>query len=168
MSINIENREQSAQFINALRALMDFVEDMLPHINEQKYLEMCDMLKIVHNGDRPPIDYFVDNLTHAIRNTQVYRDHERRVRMPIKTPGEQLTDAEKMKNNKYCVCPKCDRLVLKTGLKIHQTTDVCKRTHESKKLSKSTGEVDTSKQCEFIHRVRGWAIDQNKSQYFVN
>ena len=168
MSITQTEQNKSIEFMQKLKNLMDFVEDMLPFINEQQYLNVCNDLKSLHNlqhfGDAPEPIVVFQEIVSEIRRNEVFRVHEQRLYLKVKDKQTQLTDAEKLKKG-WKSCSKCDRLVL--NLTEHQYTDVCKRAHESKKLSLNSKQLDTTNLSVFIHRLRAWAIKWGKRKFYA-
>ena len=49
-----------------------------------------------------------------------------------------LTEAEKLKSDKYVCCPTCDRCVKKHGYREHKLTNICLSIRVSKELSKKS------------------------------
>jgi hypothetical protein len=105
-TISREEHARSTEFLKTLNRLMDFVEDVLPFINEQQYLLACDDLKSLNDiHDRSSVREIYEYIAHEVRNNPTYHQHEQRTKMKIIDKQTQLSDASKLANG-YKVCPK--------------------------------------------------------------
>jgi hypothetical protein len=121
------------------------------------------------NPEPPTIRSLATSLQSLVQNLRiddVVRQHERRARMKVndKDTNIQLSDAFKLKNGWVC-CRKCDRIV--KDVLDHQSTDVCKRTYRTKKLSQDAKVVETSDMATLIHHIRAWAIKWNRPKFYA-
>jgi hypothetical protein len=164
-SISREEHALSSDFIHTLQRLLDFVEEVLPFINEQQYLSACNDLKSLHDiHDKRSVVHVYEQLVDNLRNNRFVRQHENRVKMKVKDKHDQLNDAQKLAQG-FKVCKKCDRIV--KDLSIHYFTDVCKRTYDTKRLSISSKQLDTAHLTEVTHRLRAWAIKWGKRKFYI-
>ena len=165
-TISREEHARSTDFLNTLNRLMEFVEGVLPFINEQQYLLACNDLKSLNDiHDRSSVRVIYEYIAREVRSNPTYHQHEQRARMKIIDKRTQLTDAFKLAHGGK-VCPKCDRIVM--SISLHQFTDVCKRTHDTKRLSIKTQELDTAKLTEATHLLRAWAIKFGKKKFYIH
>lgn len=165
MSISQTEQIKSAKFMESLNNLLTFVEEMLPYINEQKYVMACNDLQTLHKyGNVKTPDGIFREMIRDIENNEVVRLHRQRLKMKVKDKNTQLCDADKLSNG-WKACPKCDRIVL--NITQHQYSDVCQRVHESKKLTLNSKKLDTAELSVFIHKLRGWAIKWGKRKFYA-
>jgi len=152
--INAEIKENAISFTNSLNDLLDFVESVLPYIKENEYLNACNNLKVLNDlREHKNIIRYVEVIRENIRNTNVFREQDKRTRMKIKPNAVIFNDAYKLTHGWSC-CPKCDRIVM--NINTHQYTDVCIRTYDSKKISSSGRKYKTSDVMTLIHKLRSW------------
>ena len=97
------------------------------------------------------------------------------IKKKIKKKGELLSDAEKLALRTpatrrhpagtpiYKVCEFCNRIVKNETFKRHVKTDVCKRTYQTKKFSKS--KLSPAEQA-LVHSIRAWAVKHNKPKFY--
>lgn len=161
MSISKHEQDKSIAFTNALNEMLDFVETVLPHINEGQYLEACHNLKVL-NDNRSVIKH-VEYLIANIRESEVTLEHERRTLMRRRPEYVELSDAEKLKRGWKC-CSDCDRLV--RNISQHRKSDVCRRTRESKKLSVTAADSHVDEMMTVIHKIRAWAIKTHRYKFY--
>lgn len=166
MPITAENQRQSIEFMNALNDMLEIIDNIAPLISDNNYLQLCNGLKKLNdNKSKETIIQYIEVVRDRVRNNRVVQNYERRTRMKIKTKGEMLTDAEKLKCG-WIICSKCDRLVL--DINSHQFTDVCKRTAESKRLTHKSNTLITDKYTNAIYRLRAVFINYNGFKYYMN
>lgn len=161
MAISKFEQEKSLAFTSALNELLEFVEEVLPHINEGQYLQACNNLKAL-NDNRSVIQH-VERLMETVRQNEVTRAHERRTLMPIRPEFVELSDAEKLKRGWRC-CPSCDRLV--RSVTQHRKSDVCRRTKESKMLSVTAADSNVDNMMVLIHKIRAWAVKTHRYKFY--
>jgi len=163
MSITEQHKKTAEKFIKTINELMDFVDNIKTLIPEGEYLKACNTLKDHYKlkdeiGNTRTIIEYVNDLTNNVRNDEVYRTFERRVRMKTKQKTEMLTDLEKIKTGKWVLCNKCDRIIKKEYMGEHRKNDVCKRTSESKCVVITTGTTKNKDLIKAIHLIRGALI----------
>tara|TARA_Y100000768_G_scaffold388678_1_gene386087 strand:+ start:400 stop:894 length:495 start_codon:yes stop_codon:yes gene_type:complete len=163
MSITLEQREKSEEFINALNELLDFVEEVVPHVKENEYLKACNNLKTLSELRNKPIMEYVERVIHVVRSNDIVSQHNNRTKMKIKPEHVPLLDAEKLKKGWKC-CKNCDRLV--KNLQIHMESDVCRRTSQSKKITVKTNITQNNDMIILIHKIRAWAIKTHRYKYY--
>jgi hypothetical protein len=152
--ITAEIKENAISFTNSLNDLLDFVESVLPYIKENEYLNACNNLKVLNDlREHKNIIRYVEVIRENIRNTNVFREQDKRTRMKVKSKDVIFNDAYKLTHGWAC-CPKCDRIV--KDISSHQYTDVCIRTYDSKKISSSGRKYKTSDVMILIHKLRSW------------
>jgi hypothetical protein len=153
-TITAENKKNAVEFTNSLNNLLDFVESVLPYIKENEYLTACNDLKVLNDlREHNTIIKYVEVIRQNIRNTNVFREQDKRTRMKVKSNDVIFSDAYKLTHGWSC-CPKCDRIVI--DVSIHQYTDVCIRTYDSKKISSSGRKQTTNDVMIIIHKLRSW------------
>jgi len=162
MSITEQHKKTATKFINSINELMEFVDNIKTLIPEGEYLKACNTLKDHYKlkdeiGNTRTIIEYVNDLTTNIRNDEVYRSYDRRVRMKTKQKSEMLSDEDKIKKG-WVLCKNCDRLIKKGGMFAHLRADVCKRTKESKCVVISTGTSLNNDTIKAIHLIRGALI----------
>jgi len=93
----------------------------------------------------------------------------------IKKKTELLSDADKLALRTpatrrhpagtpiYKVCEYCNRLVKNETFKRHVKTDVCKRTYQTKKFTKT--KLSPAEQA-LVHSIRAWAVKHNKPKFY--
>jgi len=166
MPITEQNREESINFMNAMYKVFDILDNVAPLIGDNNYLQLCNALKIINeNRSRETIIRHIEVVREQIRNNPVVLNHQARIRMKTKTKNEMITDAEKLKRG-WEVCHKCDRLV--KNISHHQSSDVCKRTAESKILTHRSNSITTNKYTHAIFTLRGIFINYNGFKYYMN
>ena len=163
MSISSEQREKSEEFINALNELLEFVEDVVPHVKENEYLKACNNLKTLNELRSKPIIEYIQQVVEVVRSNDVVRQHSNRTKMKIKPEHIPLLDAEKLKKGWKC-CKNCDRLV--KNLQVHINSDVCRRTAQSKKITMKTSITENNDMVIVIHKIRAWAIKTHRYKYY--
>lgn len=164
MSVSRQEKERSEQFTGALNEILDLIEDIIPHINENDYLKACNNLKLLNdlrNGGT--VVQYVRHVIENVQSNEVVIEHERRALRKIRPEYIELTDSEKLSKGWKC-CPKCDRIV--KSLNIHKKSDVCRRTRESKTLSVLTTSPDINNKLVLIHKIRAWAIKTHRYRYY--
>jgi hypothetical protein len=75
-----------------------------------------------------------------------------------------LTDAEKLKNG-WKICNRCDRLVLNLGE--HKFTDVCIRTHLTKKVSSSSSNIEVESIIRIITILKAIFLKYEGYKYYM-
>lgn len=163
MSISSEQQEKSVQFINALNELLDFVEDVVPHVKESEYLKACNNLKILNETRNVNIVQYIQNIVNVVRSNEVVQQHTNRTKMKIKPEHTPLLDAEKLKKGWKC-CKNCDRLV--KNLQVHMESDVCRRTSQSKRITVKTNITENNDIIILIHKIRAWAIKTHRYKFY--
>tara|TARA_B110000285_G_C15120287_1_gene616688 strand:+ start:276 stop:770 length:495 start_codon:yes stop_codon:yes gene_type:complete len=163
MSITLEQREKSEEFINTLNELLNFVEDVVPHVKENEYLKACNNLKVLNELRNKPIIEYIHHVVEVVRSNNIVRQHNNRTKMKIKPEHIPLLDAEKLKQGWNC-CKKCDRLV--KNLEAHMNSDVCRRTTQSKKITVKTNITENNDMIILIHKIRAWAIKTHRYKYY--
>ena len=148
------NKKNAILFNDSIFALLDFVDSVLPYINSNEYLRACDNLLIINRlKEHASIQLYADSMRTNIRNTNVFREQNRRTQLNVKPKSIIFNDAYKLNNGWKC-CEKCNRIV--RFVNSHQYTDVCFRTYDSKKISSSTRKYNTTDIMMLIHRLRAW------------
>jgi hypothetical protein len=69
-----------------------------------------------------------------VRNSRFYIRHT----TANNKKQHHMSEAEKLKSDKYVCCQTCDRCVLKNGFKEHKLTNICLSIRVSKELSKKS------------------------------
>ena len=158
MSITPENHATAQNFMNIMNGLMEIVESMAKHAPEGEYLAAMDMflklyqLRPRENGNAPVEIRTV--IRTVVMENPIVRDNNRRVAMKIRA-SRALTDAQKIKSGRWITCKNCDRLIVKGGMKEHLGMEVCKRTKDTKKISKTTQQDDTTEVFKAVALING-------------
>ena len=153
-TITEEHKANAIEFTKSLNDLLDFVESVMPHIQENEYLKACNNLKILNDlRDNNGIIEYVEVMRQNIRNTNIVQEQLRRTKMKVKSNGVIFNDAYKLTHGWKC-CPKCDRIV--KDISNHNYSDVCIRTYDSKKVSSTARKYNTSDVMIIIHKLRAW------------
>ncbi len=108
-----------AEFTSTLNAIMERFERLAA--KEDDYLKTCRDGKKLY-------ELFTKMKEDKYYQRQFGECNERKKR-------EILTDAQKLKDKRFCVCKKCNRIVLKTGLTSHMKTKICYDIKISKEVS---------------------------------
>jgi len=158
MSINPAEQKKSADFMLALSQLLDFVESVVPYVKENEYLTAMNLLKTLNDnkqtGETQTIIQIIEVMRTRIERDPIIQQHAKRVKMKVKAIAEHKTDGEKLAKGWEC-CGKCNRLV--RDLRIHQFSDVCKRTNDTKKLSAISSSFKTDDKMILVLKIRAWA-----------
>ena len=163
MPITEANKKQSVEFMEALNSMLEIIDNIAPLIGDGNYLQLCNNLKKLNeNNTKESVIQYIEVVRERVRNNVIVRNQERRANMKVKD-NRILTDAEKLKNG-WCICNRCDRLVL--NLREHNFTDVCIRTHLTKKVSSSSyPEVENF--IRIIHILRAIFLKYQGNKYYM-
>jgi hypothetical protein len=163
MPITEANKKESVEFMEALTAMLEIIDNIAPLIGDGNYLQLCNNLKKLNeNNTKETVIQYIEVVRERVRNNVIVRNQERRANMKVKD-NRILTDAEKLKNG-WCICNRCDRLVL--NLREHNFTDVCIRTHLTKKVS-SSSYPDVENFIRIIHILRAIFLKYQGYKYYM-
>ena len=163
MPITEENQKVSIEFMNALNDMLEIIDNIAPLIGDNNYLQLCNNLKKLNeNNSKETIIEYIEVVRERVRNNTIVRSQQRRANMKVKD-NRILTDAEKLKNG-WHICNRCDRLVL--NLREHSWTDVCIRTHLTKKVS-SSSYPDVENFIRVIHILRAIFLKYEGYKYYM-
>lgn len=151
-TISLEEKTKSQKFINLINGIMEIVDNVSSKLDDGEYLELCNKLRDMYK--LKPEDNIGDYLMTELNTNEVIRENINRSAMRVRTKkNEILDDYEKLKTGDYKRCPDCSRVVCKTYFGRHKKNGVCIKTNSTKKLSASTGEVDTAKKEDLICKI---------------
>tara|TARA_R110002012_G_C11631381_1_gene609842 strand:+ start:48 stop:569 length:522 start_codon:yes stop_codon:yes gene_type:complete len=158
MPITVEEKKKSVEFMNILNDILDIVDNVKELITDDNYLKLCNSLKLLNDNhsNKEVVVQYIERVRERVRTNAIVRNHNSRCNMKVKSRGEMLDDAEKLKRG-WVVCNKCDRLVL--DIRSHRFTDVCKRIQETKKLTQNSKTLDTSDKTKVIGLIRKVIIE---------
>ena len=170
--ISQSEKSKSDEFMELLQDLLSIVDEFSELIGDGNYLNCCNLLDKIRKafpGEEPTplrMRVYIQSLALRTRSTEIYRTHDIRRNMPLRKRERDLTDAEKMNDRQYTRCVKCDRLMMKCNLDEHHRTHLCHRILETKSISSSTGQVDTTDYTKSIILIRKWCIKTGRSKKF--
>ena len=100
-TISEHEKKKAIEFTNALNELLDFVESVLPHINEQEYIEQMNNLKKL-NDNRITMTQIVESITRRVRQNPFVVNQRNRSKMEIRN-RKCMSDAEKITSGLYVI-----------------------------------------------------------------
>lgn len=125
--MTIEKRDFNAKTI----ALMTKLDEISGLIGDGNYLEMANLLKVLHD---------IDNLQEQVTQTSEYRRMVTRMTNPRK---ESKSKAEKMDSDEYEFCKGCDNWLAKSYMRTHKNTLICGRVTTTKSITHITKRKNT-------------------------
>jgi hypothetical protein len=151
---NEQTIAQSKKFINSIHAVLNILDTISSLIPEGAYLEIANQLKISNDEytNKEAGVVIIGMITQTrenLINNDIVIQHRRRALKKTIT-HKLLTDAQKLEKG-WVMCNKCNRLVV--HIHRHLTTTVCSQTSTEKKLSASSGKIDTYKMKKAIHKI---------------
>lgn len=115
----LETTIQTAQgFVGAITTMGGLIDDLVEKITDKEYLDLMNTLKKVF-----------DEHTNNPIVLQAVRQASMRVRQA------RLSTEEKLLDERYTTCERCDRVVLLSGLDEHHKSKVCLNTYTSKMVA---------------------------------
>jgi hypothetical protein len=146
-------RDKSVQFMDALRSLLDIIEELKP--NDGQYLQACNDLKTL-NETR------ITEVIKVFQNTQVVREHSRRENARERKKRVEMSEYEKLKKGAFR-CVRCDRVVF--DLETHEGNFICSKTYLSKKLSAKISRTEINRYIDIIHSIQVWACKTRRYKF---
>jgi hypothetical protein len=162
-SISPEERRKAEEFTTAINELLDFVENIVPYIDDNQYLKQMNNLKTIN--DNRSIIQITQQLTERVRNNEVVRFEEMRSRMSVKK-RKALTTKEKLESGKWMICSRCDRIIMKDYLCRHQELDICKTITTTKNLTHTFKKQNTEREALLINKIRGWGAKTHRACFY--
>ena len=166
-TISESEKIKAVEFTIALNNLLDFVESVLPHINEQQYIEQMNNLKKLNdNKITKNITQIVETITNRVRENPLVVNQMNRSNMIVRRTQRKKTDAQKLASGHYKVCNLCDRIIHKHYMFQHKETDVCIRINQTKSLTKTFKKKDTAREQRLITAIKGWGAKTYRGCFY--
>ena len=155
-NISAEEHAKSSSLIATLTDMMDIVEKLSEKIPEGDYLDLMNGIKKVYDyKDAKSIREIVH---HVIYQDAVVQHHERRRNMRVCERTKDKDDAYCLRKGLSVVCPKCDCVVAKKGLREHQATRKCNKAMQSKSLTKDAQKKTTDRETRIITLINAYRL----------
>ena len=155
-NISAQEHAKSSEFIATLTKMMEIVEKISDKIPEGDYLELMDGFKKTYDHkDATTLPQIVRLVIHQ---DPVVQHHERRSKMRICERTKDKDDAYCLRKGLSVVCPKCDCVVAKKGLKEHQATRKCNKAMQSKSLTKDAKKKTTDRETRIIAHLNAFRL----------
>ena len=165
-TISEHEKKKAIEFTTALNELLEFVESVLPHINEQEYIEQMNNLKKLNdNRITMNITQIVESITRRVRQNPFVVSQSNRSKMEIRN-RKCMSDADKIASGLYKVCDVCDRIISKDWFSQHKNTDVCVRIKQTKSLTKSFKKKNTHREQQLITAIQGWGAKTHRGCFY--
>ena len=162
-SISQEEKRKAEEFTSAINELLEFVESVVPYVDDNEYLKQMNNLKTIN--DNRSIIQITQQLTERVRNNEVVRFEEMRSRMTI-AKRKALTTAQKLESGEWCVCSRCDRIIRNNYLLQHQQLDICKNIRTTKKLTYGFKKQHTEREALLIAKIRAFGAKTHRGCFY--
>lgn len=151
---NEQTINQSKRFINSIHNVLNILDTISSLIPEGAYLEIANQLKIsneeyTNKQAGVVVVGFIQQTRENLMSNDIVVQHRRRALKKTIT-HKLLTDAQKLAKG-WAMCTKCNRLVV--HIDRHLKTTVCSQTTTEKKLSATSGQIDTRRMKMTIHKI---------------
>ena len=157
-----ENVTKATRFKNCLDKILGFVEEMLPHIPENMYLEQMNNLKDLFQLS-PNEQFEPRMISEMIIEFRQMPQVQQEYRLSGYIPKEfikNMDTVEKLKQKDargrptYKLCEFCDKCVSVQYYWKHKKTDECKMKIQNKKLTKSLNSTKTDDYTRCLQFIR--------------
>jgi predicted PP-loop superfamily ATPase len=162
-SISQEEKRKAEEFTSAINELLEFVESVVPYVDDNEYLKQMNNLKTIN--DNRSIIQITQQLTERVRNNEIVREADTRSRMTI-AKRKALTTAQKLESGMYCICSRCDRIIRNNYLSQHQQLDICKNITTTKNLTYGFKKQHTEREMLLINKIRGWGAKTHRGCFY--
>jgi hypothetical protein len=172
MSANPATISKAQEFIGLLENVMDFVEGVSHFVPEGKYLQVMNVLGSLYKikPDEPTPTTIRESLQAMLNTSPVYVEQARVLRYKPRLYRREQSDAEKLKSGLYEKCIRCDKVITKTYMRQHIHNNSCVAVKKTKKLTKDTTLLDTTRISKFITSINAFryrAIHKKIKMYEV-
>ncbi len=171
MSASQSTINKANDFISLMNTLIGTIDDISQFIPEGKYLEIMTNLLLLYkkNPEESPTD-IPGAVRGLLRENDVYIENARRTVFKAREYCTDMSDADKLKTGLYDKCVRCDKVITKTYMREHIHNNSCVRVKRTKKLSKDTNRLDTTRFSNFITSInafKGRRINRKITMYLT-
>jgi len=172
MTANAKTIEVSTNFVARCRCVLEYVEMTSKFVPEGIYLQQMNNVGALYKmnpEDKKPTT--VRELFQAMfEEDPVYQEHARVLQYKPRKFKKEMSDAEKLKSGLYKKCVRCDKVISKGYYSKHIHNNSCVSVLKTKKLSKETNKLDTTRLSKFITSINAYkheAIRRKITMYQV-
>jgi len=158
MTANHQTITRANEFVKLLENVMDFVEGVSHFVPEGKYLQVMNVLGSLYKikpTDSAPTT-IREGLQAMLNENPIYIEQARVARYKPKLFRAEQSDSEKMKSGLYAKCVRCDKVITKTYMRQHIHNNSCVAVKKTKKLTKDTALLDTTRISRFITSINAF------------